>query len=115
MTPQEFDKLVEKAIKAIPVPFRRRIENLAFVVEPEGPSPNLLGLYEGRPMPHRSVSDGFTMPDRITIFQRPHERMARNQKHLEKLVEETVWHEVAHYFGMDEAQVRRAERRRSRI
>ena len=115
MTPQEFDKLVEKAIKAIPAPFRRRIENLAFVVEPEGPSPNLLGLYEGRPMPRRSVYDGFTMPDRITIFQKPHERMAHSQEHLEKLVEETVWHEVAHYFGMDEAQVRRAERRRSRI
>lgn len=115
MTPQEFDKLVEKAIKAIPAPFRRRIENVAFVVEPEGPSPNLLGLYEGRPMPRRSVFDGFTMPDRITIFQRPHERMARNERHLEKLVEETVWHEVAHYFGMDEGQVRRAERRRSRI
>ena len=115
MTPQEFDKLVEKAIKAIPARFRRRIENLAFVVEPEGPSPNLLGLYEGRPMPYRHVSDSFTMPDRITIFQRPHERMARSQQHLEKLVEETVWHEVAHYFGMDEAQVRRAERRRSQL
>ena len=115
MSPQEFDKLVEKAIKAIPAPFRRRIENLAFVVEPEGPSPDLLGLYEGRPMPRRSVYDAFTMPDRITIFQRPHERMAHNQRHLEKLVEETVWHEVAHYFGMDERQVRRAERRRSRI
>ena len=113
MSPQEFDRLVEKAIKAIPVPFRRRIENLAFVVEQEGPSPNLLGLYEGRPMPHRSVSDGFTMPDRITIFQQPHERMARNLKHLEKLVEETVWHEVAHYFGMDERGVRLAEKRRA--
>jgi predicted Zn-dependent protease with MMP-like domain len=39
--------------------------------------------------------------------------MARSPEHLEKLVEETVWHEVAHYFGMDEARVRRAERRRS--
>lgn len=115
MSPQEFDKLVEKAIKAIPAPFRRRIENLAFVVEPEGPSPNLLGLYEGRPMPRRSVYDTFAMPDRITIFQKPHERMARDEKHLEKLVAETVWHEVAHYFGMDEAQVRRAERRHFKI
>ncbi len=107
--------LVEKAVAAIPAPFRRRIENLVFVVEPEGPSPNLLGLYEGRPMPRRSVHDSFAMPDRITIFQRPHERIARNPQHLEKLIEETVWHEVAHYFGMDEAQVRRAEKRRSRI
>jgi predicted Zn-dependent protease with MMP-like domain len=39
--------------------------------------------------------------------------MARGMEHLEKLVEETVWHEVAHYFGMDEARVRRAEKRRT--
>ena len=50
------------------------------------------------------------MPDRITIFQGPHERMARDPAHLAKLVEDTVWHEVAHYFGMNELQVRAAER-----
>jgi len=72
----------------------------------------LLGLYEGRPMTQRSVFESFTMPDRITIFQGPHERMARDPAHLAKLVHDTVWHEVAHYFGMDELQVRNAERRR---
>jgi predicted Zn-dependent protease with MMP-like domain len=51
------------------------------------------------------------MPDRITIFQGPHERLARSPEHLATLVEATVWHEVAHYFGMDELQVRAAERR----
>jgi predicted Zn-dependent protease with MMP-like domain len=112
MRPADFDKLVEDAIGAIPRRFRRRLHNVAFVVEPEGPQPNLLGLYQGRPLTLRSVSDNFTMPDRITIFQRPHERLARSEAHLRKMVEETVWHEVAHYFGMDEAQVRRAERRR---
>jgi predicted Zn-dependent protease with MMP-like domain len=87
---------------------------VVFIVEPEPPSPNLLGLYHGRPLPHRSVSDGFTLPDRITIFQGPHERLARDRRHLQRLLEETVWHEVAHYFGMDEARVRRAEQRRRR-
>jgi predicted Zn-dependent protease with MMP-like domain len=52
------------------------------------------------------------MPDRITIFQGPHERLARTPAQLAQLVEDTVWHEVAHYFGMDESQVRAAERRR---
>jgi predicted Zn-dependent protease with MMP-like domain len=92
------------------------MRNLAMVVESE-PSKSqlgkmgvsrgssLLGLYEGRPLTHRSVSDGFAMPDRITIFQGPHERLARSPEHLEKMVAETVWHEVAHYFGMDEARV----------
>ncbi len=123
MTPQEFDKLVERAYAKIPGRFRKRLANVALIVEPE-PSPQqlaaagvasgctLLGLYHGRPLIHRSVSDGFVMPDQITIFQGPHERLARTAAHLEKMVEDTVWHEVAHYFGMDERRVRAAERRR---
>ena len=114
MDPREFDALVERALKSIPVRFRRRMQNVGFIVEDEPPTPNLLGLYQGRPLPLRSVSDGFTMPDRITIYQGPHERLARNPAHLEDLVRETVWHEIAHHFGMDEARVRRAERRRRR-
>ena len=114
MSPKEFDKLVERAIAKIPPRFLRRMHNVAFIVEPQGSSPNLLGLYVGRPLTERSVGEGFVLPDRILIFQRPHERMARSIGHLEKLIHETVWHEVAHYFGMDEGQVRRAERRRAR-
>jgi len=72
----------------------------------------LLGLYEGRPLAYRSVSEGFQLPDRITIFQRPHEMMARDLNHLERLVEQTIWHEIAHHFGMNERQVRAAERMR---
>ena len=112
MSPAEFDQLVEKALRAIPLRFRRRLKNVVFVVEPEPPSPQLLGLYQGRPLPWRSVSESFTMPDRITIYQGPHERLARNRDHLLKLLEDTVWHEVAHYFGLNERQVREAEHRR---
>jgi predicted Zn-dependent protease with MMP-like domain len=115
MSPAEFDKLVEKALLAIPPRFRRRLENVAIVVEREPPRPGLLGLYEGRPLPRRSVGDSFTMPDRITIFQGPHERLARDRLDLEKILRDTVWHEVAHYFGMDERRVRLAERRRARL
>lgn len=114
MSPREFDRLVEEALKAVPLRFRRRLRNVAFVVEPEPPRPGLLGLYEGRPLTHRSVSDNFTLPDRITIYQGPHERMARSRSQLLRLLKETVWHEVAHYFGMSEPQVRGAERRRRR-
>jgi predicted Zn-dependent protease with MMP-like domain len=115
MSSKEFDQLVEKAVRAIPPRFRRQLHNIAFVVEKEPPRPGILGLYQGHPLPTRSVGQGFTLPDRITIFQGPHERMARDRLHLEKLLRDTVWHEVAHYFGMDERQVRLAERRRSRL
>jgi predicted Zn-dependent protease with MMP-like domain len=123
MESAEFDRLVNDAYERIPPRFRKRLKNLAMIVEAE-PSPaqlargrvshgsTLLGLYEGRPLTVRSVFDTFAMPDRITIFQGPHERIARDPAHLAKLVEETVWHEVAHYFGMNELQVRAAERRR---
>jgi len=118
VTSAEFDRIVERAFARIPARFRRRMKNVALVVEPEPPATRdgttLLGLYQGRPLTVRSVFEPFAMPDRITIFQGPHERIARSPEHLEKLVEDTVWHEIAHYFGMDENQVRTAERRRWR-
>ena len=55
------------------------------------------------------------MPDTITIYQGPHERMARSRADLVELVKETVWHEIAHYFGLNEEEVLRAERRRARL
>jgi len=123
MLPAEFDRLVEAAYARIPYRFRRRMKNVALIVEPEpterqlarGRVPKgstLLGLYEGRPLTARSVFDSFAMPDRITIFQGPHERMAPHPEQCAKLVADTVWHEVAHYFGMNELQVRAAERKR---
>ena len=125
MQAAEFDRLVAEACERIPARFRKRLKNVAMIVEPE-PSPaqllrarvarggTLLGLYEGRPLTRRSVFEPFAMPDRITIFQGPHERLARSPAALRRMVEDTVWHEVAHYFGMNEEQVRAAERRRRR-
>jgi predicted Zn-dependent protease with MMP-like domain len=52
------------------------------------------------------------MPDKITIYQGPHERMSRTGEELQKLIDDTVWHEIAHYFGLDEREVRLAEKRR---
>jgi len=126
MTPGEFDELVSAAYARIPARFRKRMKNIALVVENEPNSQQLargrvprgdtlLGLYEGRPLTTRSVFEPFAMPDRITIFQGPHERMAKSPEHLAKLVNDTVWHEVAHYFGMNELQVRTAERRRAKL
>src|SRR6202521_5143390 len=88
------------------------MNNVAIVVEKEPPRPGLLGLYQGRPLANRSVFEGFTMPDKITIFQGPHERLSRTRAEVEQMVADTVWHEIAHHFGRDEARVRRAERQR---
>jgi predicted Zn-dependent protease with MMP-like domain len=112
--PDEFDRIATRALRLIPGRFRRLLKNVVLVVEQEPPRSDLLGLYEGRPMTHRSIVESFTLPDRITIYQGPHERLARNRAELEQMVADTVWHEIAHHFGMDETRVRRAERRRAR-
>src|SRR5712692_4899476 len=110
----ESDCIVENALRLIPARFRRRMQNVAIVVEEEPPRPGLLGLYQGHPLANRSVFESFTLPDKITIYQGPHERMARSRAELEQTVADTVWHEIAHHFGMDERRVRRAERMRRR-
>jgi len=114
LPPAEFDLLVESAFRRIPARFRKRVRNIAIVIEPEPPRPGLLGLYQGRPLTSRSVFDGFALPDRITIYQGPHERIAKSRADLEQMVADTIWHEIAHYFGMDESRVRRAEQNRAR-
>jgi predicted Zn-dependent protease with MMP-like domain len=123
VSPEDFNGIVQAAYSRTPDEFRSRMENIAIIVEPE-PSPEqlevarvppgatLFGLYQGRPLTQRSVFDSFALPDRITIFQIPHERAARTPEDLARLVEDTIWHEVAHFFGMDESQVRSAERAR---
>jgi predicted Zn-dependent protease with MMP-like domain len=123
METDDFDSLVATAYDRIPARFRRQLKNVAIMVSPEPsaeqlargrvpPGGTLLGLYEGRPLTRRSVFEGFAMPDRITIFRGPHLRLARSPELLAKLVEDTVWHEVAHYFGLNESEVRAAERQR---
>ncbi|HWE52437.1 MAG TPA: metallopeptidase family protein [Bryobacteraceae bacterium] len=126
VSPEEFQRLVSAAYDLIPDEFRDRMQNIALVIDPEPsaaqlararvpPGSTLFGLYEGRPLTVRSVFDSFAMPDRISIFQGPHVRAARSREHLAKLVEDTVWHEIAHYFGMNELQVRSAERARRNL
>ena len=113
MRGRDFEQLVEQALAELPPAYRRRIRNVVMMVEDEPPKPGLLGLYEGRPLTERSFFTPVAVPDRITIYQGPHERASRNLNELKHMVSETVWHEIGHYFGMNERQALRAERRRA--
>ncbi len=121
----EFEKIVVEGIEAIPEKFLRKLDNVAIVIEAE-PTPvqkkklnirsdwALFGLYEGIPQTHRGINYSAVLPDRITIFQKPIEEAARDVEDIKEIVKNTVWHEIAHHFGMSEDQVRQAEARRRR-
>ena len=111
---REFDRIADAAFARIAPKFRKRLRNVLIVVEQEPPERDLLGLYQGRPLTERSVFDSGMQPDKITIYQGPHQRMARSLPELEQIVADTIWHEIAHYFGMNENQVLAAERIRRR-
>jgi predicted Zn-dependent protease with MMP-like domain len=118
---EEFQDMVEAAVAKIPERFAEKLANVAFKVADEpswtqlregGIRPGrgtLLGLYTGIPLPARSGVYSGVVPDVITIFKRPHERVSRDAAHMAEAVHQTVWHEVAHYFGLDHRMIRDLE------
>ncbi|MFA5715233.1 MAG: metallopeptidase family protein [Candidatus Paceibacterota bacterium] len=125
MTLEKFEKLVSEGIDDIPQKFLDKISNVGIVIE-DNPTPEqieklkirknyfLFGLYEGIPKTKR-WEYGQALPDKITIFKNQIEKSARSEEEIKKIVKETVWHEIAHHFGMDEKKVREAEVRRKKI
>jgi len=117
MTRREFERIVEEAVKSLPGRFREKIENVVFRVaespnrrqsrsqDVAGREPSLYGLYEGVPRTERGVDDSFREPDRITIFKRAIERDHRSKAAMVKCIQETVLHELGHYFGLDDNQL----------
>jgi len=119
---EKFEKLVNEGIKAIPKKFLEKLDNVDIVIEDEPTSYQLrklrtrgssiiFGLYEGVPQTKRGYY-GQVLPDKITIFQKPIEKYASSESKIREMVKNTVWHEIAHHFGMDEKRVREAESRR---
>lgn len=107
----EFEKLVEEALAEIPRKFRKLIANVAVMVEDEPPDGRpLLGLYHGVPFTERSPGGyGNTAPDVIVIYQRPMEELFRTPEEIKEQVKVTVLHEIGHYFGLEESDLRDIE------
>lgn len=123
VTSKEFEKIVNLGIGAIPERFLKLMDNVVIVIEKAPTSAQrkkfhlrhdwaLFGLYEGIPLSERGNHYTSVVPDKITIFQEPIEEEAENAKEMEVIVKNTVWHEIAHHFGLDEKQVRQAELKR---
>jgi predicted Zn-dependent protease with MMP-like domain len=116
----EFERLVANALASIPQRFRDAMTNLAIVVEDEPardllremeiePPDTLFGLYQGTPLTERRWDYGNALPDRILLFQGPHEREADDEDDLVVSIGETLIHEIGHYFGLSEEQIEEVE------
>lgn len=116
-----FEKIVSEAIDAIPPRYQKRLENVAFIVEDEPSSEqrhklnlrfneSLFGLYEGAPLPTR-FGQTKLLPDKITIFKHPLLAASSDIEDLKKRIHNTVWHEVAHYFGLDHGRIDELEQK----
>jgi predicted Zn-dependent protease with MMP-like domain len=107
MDQESFRLLVLRSIKKLPKIFRKKMENVEIVIEDEPvPQKTLLGLYQGIPLKQRGSWYGNVLPDKITLFQRNIEFQCRNDTEIEDLVNDVLIHEIGHYFGFDEEELR---------
>lgn len=133
MTPQEFETAVADAFALVPEKFSSKVKNVAFLIEEEPDEATrqenklqagetLFGLYKG--IPHTERGDGYgvgvTLPDSITIYRKPILEAAAHEagvevdwglptepmkKRIKAIIRDTIWHEIAHHFGMDELEI----------
>jgi predicted Zn-dependent protease with MMP-like domain len=111
-----FRKLVREALDSIPAAFRKKMGNIAVVVE-DWPSEEvledfgiddpteLLGLYQGVPLDQREATFANVLPDHIVIYRRPIEAHSQDPVEVRAVVRETVIHEVGHFFGLSDDEI----------
>ena len=117
MDREKFRALVAEALDTIPDEFQPYLANVEIVVE-DDPSAELLraldldprrdtlfGMYEGTPMTVRGHTDAGVLPDRIVLFYRPLVHGCRTPRALRREIRDTIIHEIAHHFGMDDAAI----------
>ena len=116
MKRETFIKVVEEALDSLPQEFRSRIRNVAVLVEdlpPNQLSPHagqprklLLGIFHGVPTTRKSVFDLPRGPDHIVLYRKNIEAVCSTEAEVREQIRRTVIHELGHYFGMDENQLK---------
>lgn len=116
---EEFQQLIDEALGDLPGEHVKNIQNVAILYEDE-PTPeqreklqlrndqSLLGLYEGTPLPERQGTTRI-YPDKITLFKRPLQWQASTAAELKEQIRHTLWHEIAHYYGLNHERIRELE------
>lgn len=113
---EQFEQLIGEALDSLPQEYVSRLLPEVAVTWAEDPTPeqrvelklrhgdSLFGLYEGLPLSQRSGMTKFT-PDKITIFKHPTEAYCNSLPELREQIRKTVWHEMAHFFGLDHKRI----------
>ncbi len=117
MTDEEFNDLIVRAINELPQKYIKGLENVA-IVQADDPDEHqrlktgakegnlLLGLYEGIPLTERGAGYTFVLPDKITLFKNPILTVVEgDESKLFEQVKRTLWHEIAHYYGLDHGHI----------
>jgi predicted Zn-dependent protease with MMP-like domain len=115
--PVDFDEVIDDAIDVLPLAFAEQLGSVAIVVEDEPTAdqlrsvsaPGLFGLYQGVPRT-RWGADGAPLASKITLFRGPLTRANRDPERLKLAIRETLHHEIAHHFGIDDERLRELQR-----
>lgn len=122
LSDEQFDQLITRAMDELPQQYIRGLDNVA-IVYADDPTPEqkekmhldnnhlLLGLYEGIPMTKRGAGYTFVLPDKITLFKHQIMAVSSSEATLFEQIKRTLWHEIAHFYGLNHADMDRLQRR----
>lgn len=124
LSDEAFDRLISRAMDELPQEYIKGLDNVAIVYadEPDEHQSRkadlhrgglLLGLYEGIPLTQRGAGYTFVLPDKITLFKHPILMVSRDEASLFQQIKRTLWHEIAHYYGLDHDHIDRLEQKNS--
>ncbi len=116
LTDERFDQLITRAMDELPQKYITGLDNVA-IIYADDPSEEqkqkmkldshhlLLGLYEGIPLTQRGNGYSFVLPDKITLFKNSILAVVRNDEELFEQIKRTLWHEIAHYYGLNHNRI----------
>lgn len=120
LTDEEFERLISQAMDELPREYITGLDNVAITYADE-PTPEqlkkqgvtehqlLLGLYEGIPLTQRNAAYTFVLPDKITLFKYPILQISRSEGDLFERIKRTLWHEIAHHYGLGHDRIHELE------
>ena len=103
----DFEQAVRDALATLPGELRDAMANVDIVVDDDAPATsNVLGLYQGIPLTQRTSGYAGVLPDKITIYRRPIERVTGgDHDRLREEIRHVVIHEIAHHFGISDERL----------